>query len=314
MSEANSNIHHPDIINSIDLLITPFTNDEFEILQPRILVTFGGMIVSKRIKSFLRKYKPRHHWHIDENRAYDTFGILTQHFQVSPNQFFSQFLPHVKALDSNYKSSFKNIISIRKKKRTTFLEKAPFSDLKVFDIIIKYLPKHCMLQVSNSSAIRYLQLFDVPKGISVFCNRGTSGIDGSTSTAIGAAVTTKKTTYFITGDISFFYDSNALWNNYVPKNFKIILVNNSGGGIFRILPGHEENTVFNTFFETSHSLTAKNLAEMHKFDYYDATDEKTLVKGLKDISNENNKPCILEVFTPEKENNRILKEFFNELD
>ncbi|WP_374550087.1 2-succinyl-5-enolpyruvyl-6-hydroxy-3-cyclohexene-1-carboxylic-acid synthase [Flavobacterium sp.] len=314
LSEANSNIHHPDIINSIDLLITPFTNDEYEILQPRILVTFGGMIVSKRIKSFLRKYKPRHHWHIDENRAYDTFGILTQHFQVSPNQFFSQFLPHVKALDSNYKSSFKNIISIRKKKRTAFLEKAPFSDLKAFDVIIKHLPKHCMLQVSNSSAIRYLQLFDVPKGIAVFCNRGTSGIDGSTSTAIGAAVATKKTTYLITGDISFFYDSNALWNNYVPKNFKIILVNNSGGGIFRILPGHEENTVFNTFFETSHSLTAKNLAEMYNFDYHVATDEKSLVKGLKNIADQNQKPCILEIFTPEKENNQILKEFFNELD
>lgn len=171
-----------------------------------------------------------------------------------------------------------------------------------------------MLQVSNSSAIRYLQLFDVPKGISVFCNRGTSGIDGSTSTAIGAAVTTKKTTYLITGDIGFFYDSNALWNNYIPKNFKIILVNNSGGGIFRILPGHEENEVFNIFFETSHSLTAKNLAEMYNFDYHVASDEKSLVKGLKNIADENHKPCILEVFTPEKENDKILKEFFNELD
>lgn len=313
LTEANSNLHHPEIINTIDVLITPFTNEEFELLQPRILVTFGGMVVSKRIKTFIRKYKPRHHWHIDENRANDTFGILTHHFQVNPNQFFSQFLPHTTALESNYKSSFKNIITQRKSKRKKILEKVPFSDLKAFESILNHLPKNCNLQVSNSSAIRYVQLFDLPKGISVFCNRGTSGIDGSTSTAIGAATTTKKETYLITGDISFFYDSNALWNKYIPKNFKIIIINNNGGGIFRILPGHEENEVFNTFFETSHSLHAKHLAEMYHFHYQTATDESSLIAGLKNIAEEKNKPCILEIFTPEKENNQILKDFFTQL-
>src|SRR5690554_7562077 len=84
-------------------------------------------------------------------------------------------------------------------------------------------------------------LFPFHPGICVFCNRGTSGIDGCTSTAIGAATTTSDITTLITGDVSFLYDSNALWNHYLPKNLKIIVINNGGGGIFRILPGHQRS-------------------------------------------------------------------------
>ena len=313
LTEANSNLHHPSFINTIDSLITPFTQSVFKKLQPRILITFGGMIVSKRIKTFVRNYKPRHHWHLDEYRAYDTFGILTHHFHVNPNQFFSQFLPYVKSVESDYKESFEKINQIRITKRALYLNKIPFSDLKAFDNIVKAIPKHTQLQVSNSSSIRYLQLFDIDKSIDVFCNRGTSGIDGCTSTAIGAAIANKKPTVLITGDVSFFYDSNALWNNYIPKNFKIIVINNGGGGIFRILPGHKENETFNTFFETSHCLTAEHLSKMYRFDYLTASDETTLNQGLNNLFSNNDSPTLLEVFTPTKENEKILLQFFKEL-
>ena len=169
------------------------------------------------------------------------------------------------------------------------------------------------MQIGNSSAIRYAQLIDIHPSIEVFCNRGTSGIDGSTSTAIGAAVANKKETILITGDISFLYDSNGLWNNYIPKNFKIILINNGGGGIFRILPGHDETPVFNTFFETSHCLTAEKLANMYDFDYAIASDEPSLEVGIKNLYSNNNKPFILEVFTPTRENDKVLLQFFKEL-
>jgi 2-succinyl-5-enolpyruvyl-6-hydroxy-3-cyclohexene-1-carboxylate synthase len=117
----------------------------------------------------------------------------------------------------------------------------------------------------------------------------------------------------ITGDISFFYDSNGLWNNYIPKNFKIILINNGGGGIFRILPGHDETPVFNTFFETSHCLTAEKLASMYNFDYAIASDEPSLEAGIEQLYANNNKPFILEVFTPTRENDKVLLQFFKEL-
>jgi 2-succinyl-5-enolpyruvyl-6-hydroxy-3-cyclohexene-1-carboxylate synthase len=226
--------------------------------------------------------------------------------------FLSQLLTE-NMIKSSYKSSIAAIWNDRVTKHKKYTSQIPFSDFIVFDFICQNLPKNTQLQVSNSSAIRYLQLFDLDKSIQVFCNRGTSGIDGSTSTAIGAALASDLPTILITGDISFLYDSNALWNNYIPKNFKIILLNNSGGGIFRILPGHQETETFNTYFETSHQLNASYLAKMYGFEYFEAKDETSLEKQYTKFLSQNEKPSILEVFTPEKENNGILLEFFRGL-
>lgn len=313
LTETTSNVHHPSFINTIDTLITPFTNEEFEAYCPEVLVTFGGMIVSKRIKAFLRKYKPKHHWHIDSLRAYDTFNALTKHFEMDPNAFFDAFLPLTRSIESNYFKKLDAVNKLRELKSKVYLDKIPFSDFKFFQKVIPSLPKNSQLQISNSSAIRYAQLIAIDPSIEVYCNRGTSGIDGSTSTAIGAAVANKKQTVFVTGDIGFLYDSNALWNNYIPKNFKIILINNGGGGIFRILPGHKETPIFNTFFETSHCLTAEHLAEMYGFDYAIASDEMSLSKGLAALYGQNEKPGLLEVFTPTLQNDAILLQFFKEL-
>jgi 2-succinyl-5-enolpyruvyl-6-hydroxy-3-cyclohexene-1-carboxylate synthase len=317
MTETTSNLHHPNFINNIDTIITPFTSDDFETFRPEILVTFGGMIVSKRIKAFLRKYKPKHHWHIDTLRAYDTFGALTKHFSVNPNSFFEAFLPLTTAIKSDYFIKMDAVQKLRKEKHEAYLAKIPFSDFVVFEKVIKTLPENSQLQISNSSAIRYAQLIDIDPSIDVYCNRGTSGIDGSTSTAIGAAVSSfgrdEKQTVFITGDIGFLYDSNALWNQYIPKNFKIILINNGGGGIFRILPGHEETAVFNTFFETSHCLTAEHLAKMYGFEYSIASNETSLETSLTALYAQNEKPSILEIFTPTLKNDSILLQYFKEL-
>lgn len=313
LTETTSNLHHSNFINSIDTLITPFQDVDFEELIPEILITFGGMIVSKRIKAFLRKYKPKHHWHIDTLRAYNTFNALTKHFEIEPNLFFNQLLSKTTNVESDYFSRINTIYDLRKIRKQEYLDKIPFSDFKVFEKVIESLPKNNQLQISNSSAIRYAQLIDIDASIEVFCNRGTSGIDGSTSTAIGAAVGNGKQTVFITGDIGFLYDSNALWNSYIPKNFKIILINNGGGGIFRILPGHEEKPVFNTYFETSHQLTAEHLAKMYQMDYFSANDLVSLEKNIKLLYNENDAPGILEIFTPTLDNDKILLQFFKEL-
>lgn len=313
LTETTSNVHHSTFINSIDTLITPFEEVDFKRFQPEVLLTFGGMIVSKRVKAFLRKYKPKEHWHIDTLRAYDTFNALTQHLVMQPNTFFKELLSKTVFVESDYFSTIDQIYQLRKSKKVAYLSKIPFSDFKVFEKVLVSLPKNSQLQISNSSAIRYAQLIDIDPSIEVFCNRGTSGIDGSTSTAIGAAVANKKQNVFITGDISFLYDSNALWNSYIPKNFKIILINNGGGGIFRILPGHEEKPVFNTYFETSHQLTAEHLAKMYQMNYFSAKNEASLEQNLSSLYASNEAPSILEIFTPTAVNDVILKQYFKEL-
>jgi len=314
LTETTSNLHEPSFINSIDSLITPFDDFDFKELEPEVLITFGGMIVSKRIKAFLRKYKPAHHWHIDTLRAYDTFNALSKHFVMEPDDFFKELLPKTSFVSSKYFSKIDKIYDLRKIRKQEYLRKITFSDFKVFEKVIESLPKNSQLQISNSSAIRYAQLIEIDPSIEVYCNRGTSGIDGSTSTAIGAAVgRSDLQTVFITGDIGFLYDSNALWNSYIPKNFKIIIINNGGGGIFRILPGHEEKPVFNTYFETSHNLTAEHLAKMYKINYFTANDVVSLEEAIKNLYSNNDAAGILEVFTPTLENDVILKQYFKEL-
>ena len=310
LTETTSNLHHSNFINTIDTLITPFTNEDFENFCPDILITFGGMLVSKRIKAFLRNYQPAHHWHIDALRAYDTFGCLSHHFKCNPEYFFSKFLRLTKPISSDYYTKTQLINHDRIEKSKKYLATVRFSDLTVFDTIIPKLNKNSQLQISNSSAIRYAQLIEIDPSIEVFSNRGTSGIDGSTSTAVGAAVASEKQTTFITGDIGFLYDSNALWNNYIPNNFKIILMNNGGGGIFRILPGHDETPVFNTFFETIHNFTAEHLAKMYCFKYLKASNQHELHASLQELFKNDNQPSILEIATPTFCNDSVLLNYF----
>lgn len=310
-TETTSNLHHKAFFPSIDKIIWPLDSDELKTLQPDILLTFGGLIVSKKIKAFLRNHQPKQHWHIDPIKANDTFFCLEKHIKMLPNNFFTEFLPKLTHhRKSDYKAKWKVVKKHRKQKHQEYLLQIPYSDFTVYNNVFKALPDFTTIQLSNSSTIRYSQLFNQNQTIEVYCNRGTSGIDGSTSTAIGFATTSIKQTTLITGDLSFFYDSNALWNSYIPNSFRIILVNNNGGGIFRILPGHKNTDNFDRFFETKHELTAKQLCEMYGFDYNTAENEIEVNNSLKDFFKVSNKPKLLEIFTPRTVNDDILLNYF----
>ena len=95
-TETTSNLHHDTFFSGIDKLIAPLKNEDFVKLQPDILLTFGGLIVSKKIKAFLREYGPQQHWHIDLKKANDTFFSLNNFIETTPNYFFSKFLPQNK--------------------------------------------------------------------------------------------------------------------------------------------------------------------------------------------------------------------------
>lgn len=309
LTETTSNLYHNKTINSIDQLIFSLSEEGFKALQPDVLVTFGGMIVSKRIKQFLRKYQPKHHWNIDEKKATNTFFCLTEFIQIKSVDFFTSFNKIISKKESDYQPKWLEIRNERREKHAEYLLKIEHSDLKVFEQVLQTVPKKSQLQFSNSAIIRYAQMFSINKNLEVFCNRGTSGIDGSTSTAIGAAFASKKQTVFITGDLSFFYDSNALWNKNIPANFRIIIVNNSGGGIFKIIPG-PSTTNAAKYFETPHCLTAEYLCEMHGFKYQKAFSTITVKKELEGFYEQSDKPKILEIFTPSLENDLVLKEYF----
>ncbi len=315
-TETTSNLQHPEFFTRIDTLIGPIersddAEEQFKALQPEILLTFGGMIISKKIKSFLRNYQPNHHWHVDPKKAYNTFFCLNKHFETAPNSFFRSFLQMIDPGTGNYASHWKRIKKKRQGRHDTYVEKIPYSDFKAMQAIVPAVPMNYNVQLGNSATVRYAQLFRWDESLKLFCNRGTSGIDGSVSTAVGAAVINEEPTLLICGDLSFFYDSNGLWNNYIPKNFRIIILNNEGGGIFRILPGNKNTANFDTYFETTHQLKARPICELFGFEYASATNSAEIEANLESFFNPSEKPKLLEIFTPRKINDEILLEYFS---
>ena len=315
LTETTSNLHHSHFIPYIDKLLTYTEKDPTlkEALRPDLLLTFGGLVVSKKIKQFLRSYKPTYHYNVDLHKGYDSYFCLTTYFKADINTFLREVTPNLINVSSTYQQQWLEIKNEIQQIHLEYINQIPFSDLKVYSEVFKNIPNDYIVQISNSSAIRYAQLIKAHPSWKVFCNRGTSGIDGSMSTAIGAAVGSASPTVFITGDLSFFYDSNALWNKYIPQNFRVILLNNQGGGIFRILPGDKTDSNFEYFFETPHKLTAEHFCKMYNINYQSATNLTDLQRKIGEFYEKSDVPKLLEVHTPRKINDKVLLKYFEYL-
>lgn len=127
---------------------------------------------------------------------------------------------------------------------------------------------------------------------------------------MGAAVISEDPTLLICGDLSFFYDSNGLWNDKIPAHFRIIILNNEGGGIFRILPGNKESENFEKYFETVHHMNTRPIANLYNLDYLSAHSTEEISENLKGFYTESARPKILEIFTPRTLNDKVLLEYF----
>ena len=316
MKEHTSNVFNESFISNIDRLIGPIelqsnSDSLFDELSPEIVISLGGMIVSKKIKSFLRNYKPQKHFHIGNNISKDSFYSGVEHINTTANKFFENI--DLNKSDSKYFEKWNQLDYSKLDLHNRYMKVINFSDLKVFEILTNWIPKKYNIQVANSTPIRYFQLFDLKNKNMMFANRGTSGIDGSTSTAIGSSVQNDSPVLLVTGDLSFFYDVNALWNNHIPKNFRIIIINNSGGGIFKILPGFKENNLFSEFIETQHNLSARLIAKMFNFNYTRVSTKFGLNLYLRTFFKNSKKPKILEIKTSSVKSTKILKEYFRYL-
>jgi len=234
-----------------------------------------------------------------------------KHLKMSPDKFFENM--NIKSQKSNYSVLWNRQNLSKKNLHERFTKIANYSDLKVFEILSEWIPKKYDIQVANSTPIRYFQLFDLRNQNNMFANRGTSGIDGSTSTAIGSSINNNSPVLLVTGDLSFFYDMNALWNNYTKPNFRIIIVNNQGGGIFKILPGHKENDIFSEFIETKHNLSARNISKMFNCNYNRVSTKFGLNIAMRTFFRKSKKPKILEIKTSGIKSAKILKDYFRYL-
>jgi 2-succinyl-5-enolpyruvyl-6-hydroxy-3-cyclohexene-1-carboxylate synthase len=312
MTESTSNQHNHHFITHIDQVLTQIKPDNEDDFKPELLIVLGGHIVSKKLKLWLRKNFRYAHWHISLNqKPQDTFFHLTEHIQLQDQDFVQFLLEETKReIPSNYRKKWSEIQQKSWNYHTEYVKDIPYSDLKVFEKIRAVLPsKKLNLHFANSTAVRYSQFFHYGSHIHIDSNRGVSGIDGSISTALGASIINQEPTCVITGDLSFFYDSNALWNKYLHPNFLIILINNGGGGIFRFIDGPMQSNHLD-FFETTHHRTAKALASDANMEYLSCSAEANLTPTLQILFQESTKSKILEIFTPRELNDLVLKRYF----
>lgn len=314
--ENTSNLTSESFIACIDRTLNGITKNE-EQFYPDVLITIGGAVVSKKIKAFLRKAKPKKHWKIGFDFPYmDTYQCLTDTIEMQSDEFFQS----LNSLDfnrnqNNFFGKWKSIDYIAKDRIFDCLQECKkLTDLVVFNHFFEFLPENSILHMANSSVVRYCQLFDPIKNVRYESNRGTSGIDGSTSTAVGAAVANPDKMHFlITGDISFLYDSNAFWIKHFPNNLKVVVINNNGGGIFRIIPGPATSKQRTTYFEAAQEQSSAAIASAFGFESKTIQSMSELNQVLPEFLSNKNEIQVLEIFTDAKQNPQDLDYFFNYL-
>lgn len=314
LTETTSNVILKDTIHNIDVVLSSLDEEEREAFKPDLLVTFGTNLISKQVKQFLRNHSPKSHWHLSPILFFpDSFHCLTHKIGILPANFLNHLFPMVENKESDFKQLWLDKKAIALEKSIEFADTLPYCDLKVFKTLLSYIPAGSNLQMGNSTPVRYFQYLSARKDIFYNSNRGTSGIDGCVSTSMGAATALSTPTTLVVGDLSFMYDSNALWGHNHPSNLKIIVINNQGGNIFRFIDGPDQFDEFENVFEAKHQFSFEHLAYHHRIPYERAPSIKTLEKALKKMY-ETPGMHILEVITPGEINGQILRNFFNYLN
>lgn len=279
VTEAISNVFSEKTINAPELFFSSIIETESADFVPDLLITLGGALVSKSAKLFIRRYSPKCHWHIGPDEwTIDTFKCLSDRVDVSPFLFLSPLRSKLKEVASSYSTLCLARGLSLSDRRQTDLQSKEWSDRRALSLLLPMLPANCALHLSNGLSVRTVQNLAIRQDIRVYSNRGTSGIDGSTSTAVGFSCHYAGKTVLITGDISFLYDSNALWNNYLTDNLLIVVVNNGGGEIFRRLKGPSSVPELDTYFVTPHHVDLRKMADLYGVDYLEVKDENSLDK------------------------------------
>lgn len=314
LAESLSNFSGEMVIPCIDRTLLSIPEDRLEEYGPDLLITFDGPVISKKIKVFLRRFRPVEHWHIGNHRTdLDTYQSLTRSIMCSRTFFVDEVLNKSEKKSSNYSDMWTESNRKSQKNHTEFLQKAVYSDLTVFHSITSLLPAGVHLHLGNSSIVRYFQLFDNYPKMPQFGNRGTSGIDGCTSTAAGYAFASKAMSLLITGDLSFFYDTNGLWHRHLSANLRIIMINNGGGGIFKIIAGPNTVEERDELFVAEQITKAKDICRAYSIDYFSAQnigEVESVLSGS--FFSPADKPKLLEILTP-KDSHISLHAYFNHL-
>ncbi len=280
---------------------------------PDLVVYIGGSIVSKRLKRFLRKAKET--WVVNATgEVTDTFMNLTRVIQGDAEVVDDQIRFLLEQEPHPFVQKWENLLA--KVRAHAAAYKPDYSEMaavKCFETQLQLMGTGLVgyVHYANSTAIRLANIFAQH---SVYCNRGVNGIDGSLSTAAGFSVVTEENVFCVIGDLSFFYDQNALWNQNLRGNFRILLLNNGKGGIFNLLRGLEQSPARDQFVAAEHHTFAEGICLQNDVKYLKATNMEELQQGISTLLNINSsRPVLLEVFTDPAEDELVFRDYYRSL-
>ncbi|AMJ66488.1 2-succinyl-5-enolpyruvyl-6-hydroxy-3-cyclohexene-1-carboxylic-acid synthase [Hymenobacter sp. PAMC 26628] len=334
VADVIANLRDVFAVHRQDIFLAGLPKEQKAALQPDLLITFGQSLISKSLKLFLRDAAPAQHWHLQATGPVaDTFRSLTRIVRVQPAAFFQQLASFetkdygpAEGSTSNLSATQYNLSwssaeqrgetalnNFFESKRGRFQELIEvFNEFSIFQQVLGALGDGTALHLANSMAVRYANILGLPadKQIEVFANRGTSGIDGCNSTAVGGALAQPtRPVVLLTGDVAFFYDRNAFWHNYPTPNLRVVVFNNHGGGIFRMIEGPRQQPELEEFFETHQALTAENLCRDFQLRYFPVASFDELDAALPVFFAAETGAAVLEVFTDSRTNAAFFEEY-----
>ena len=282
------------------------------VYAPEVVVISGKQFISKKLKKYLRSLPQCIQIYVKAQEEWtDAFQQVRYIATHSLSDFLFQMIHSQIQCESQFHDYYLNTQSDIKNNISDILKTIPYSDLYVYHQIFNCIPLGAVIHLGNSTPVRYAQLFSDQKR-EMYCNRGTSGIDGSVSTAMGYAIAdTERNHYVIIGDLSFEYDIHALMNAYVPDNIVIIVINNQGGNIFRIIEGSKDVDELEKYFETRIIRDFKNISAHYGLDYHVSKNENELKEIIRKFSS--CKKCIIEIQTDPEVSSEVYLSLFKEL-
>lgn len=328
LCETLSNLHLKGNPYAIDRIFSVIENSNdsknlYENLRPDIVIAIGGALVSRKLKEFIRKFPPEETWTLaDTDLSVDCFKSLTKHFNILPTQFFTGIYRYISKNQSKNKSNEVNTkisynqcwkssldISYRKDEEF-FANRKCWSELYALKSIFNNIKPSTNVFLSNGTVVRYGQLFTDNIPHAVYGNRGVSGIEGTNATALGVSMGYNGDTILITGDMSFNYDTAVLGLKEYSKRLKIIVINNSGGGIFRFIPVTRNLDCRENAFCVDPKVPVKGLAAAYGWQYIYADNSEDFDKKFKQFEKFKGNAILELKFDPDISGNTLL-EYFN---
>lgn len=315
--EPTSNIHVRGLVGDIDSLLASVTDDVAGSFYPDVVVSFGLPVVSTRLKSWLRAApESMEHWALGyDSLTADTFRHLTMRINTDPAVFLSQLAGALKSGATNYRDSVAGAYHSAVGRRSDLLGRMPWADFMAVGRLLRMAGrKGWDVELSNGMTVRYAALF-VNSGIHrMSANRGISGIEGSTSTAVGAALASQHPTLLITGDTSAFYDIAGLASTDLPSGFRIAIIDNGGGNIFRIVANTRSLDEREQFLACHKSVGVSwaDVARSFGLDFFEASSFVEFDSVAAEFA-ASGRPAMLVIHTDGPESAKLYQQYFNNL-